>query len=95
MSVILSPVEGARIEADDLKIRWTEVRGSLHYDVRVVTAEGFLVWNDRVEDTELTPPVDIRLEPGMDYFVRVDAYMAEANSVSSEHTLFTVEDRQQ
>jgi hypothetical protein len=88
---IILPAEGASIEADDLMIRWTEVSGSLHYDVRVVTTEGYLVWTGRVEDTELTPQDDFLLEPGKEYFVRVDAYMAEANSVSSDHILFSVE----
>ncbi len=91
---IIAPAEGASIKADDLTIRWTEVSGSLYYNVRVVTAEGFLVLNDRVESTEWKLPAKHLLEPKTYYYVRVDAYMAEANSVSSDHILFTVEERQ-
>lgn len=92
---IISPVEGEQIKSNELTVRWTEVQGSLHYDVRVVTAEGFIVWNNRVEGTEWKPPIDQPLESGMAYFVRVDAYLAEANSVSSDHILFTMEERKQ
>ena len=92
---IISPLEGDNIEPGDLKVQWTEVQGSLHYDVRVVSAEGFIVWNGRVEGTEWQPPVDQSLEPGVSYFVRVDAYLAVADSVSSEHVLFTMEDKKE
>ncbi len=93
---IISPAEGDRVEPGDLTVRWTEVRGSLHYDVRVVTAEGLIVWNDRIEGaTEWKPPVNHLLEPGMAYYVRVDAYLAAANNVSSEHILFTVGERKE
>ena len=87
---ISTPAEGASIKADDLTIRWTEVSGSLYYNVRVVTAEGFLVLNDRVESTEWKLPAKHLLEPKTDYYVRVDAYMAEANSGSADHSLFSV-----
>jgi hypothetical protein len=93
---IVSPVDGDRINPRDLTIRWTETQGSLHYDVRVVNAEGFIVLNDRIEGaTEWKPPVNHLLEPGMSYFVRVDAYLAEAHSVSSEHILFTIGENQE
>jgi hypothetical protein len=91
---IISPLEGDSIETGDLKVQWTEVPGSLHYDVRVVTAEGFIVWTEQVKDTEWSPPVDHPLEPGVTYFVRVDAYLAVADSVSSEHIPFTMENRE-
>ena len=93
---IISPADGDRVEPGDLTVRWTEVWGSLHYDVRVVTAEGLIVWNDRIEGaTEWKPPVNHLLEPGMAYYVRVDAYLAAANNVSSEHILFTVGERKE
>ena len=89
---IISPTDGASINPGDLSIKWTRVRGSLYYDVRVVDAEGFIISSDRVEDaTEWKPRVSHLLEPGKAYYVRVDAYLAEANTMSSEHVQFTVE----
>jgi hypothetical protein len=90
---IITPVDGARIGSDELAIRWTGVSGSLHYDIRVVNSKGFIIYRDRVENaTEWKPPANHKLEPGTAYYVRVDAYLAEANNVSSEHILFTVEE---
>ena len=44
---ILAPIDGEHIWRDKLMIRWTQVSGSLYYDVRLVNAEGFIIWQDR------------------------------------------------
>lgn len=91
---IITPVDGETIEVGSFSVRWTPVHGSLHYDVRVVDEEGFIIRRDRVEGvTRWTPPVSHLIEPGHSYYVRVDAYLAGANSVSSDHVLFTVKRR--
>jgi hypothetical protein len=87
---ILSPGEGASIGARELLIKWSEIPGSLYYDVRVVSDEGDVIWQGRVEDTESRLPESLSLTPGAEYFVRVDAYLAAAKRVSSRHVLFTV-----
>jgi len=66
------------------------VPGSLYYDIRLVDAEGFMIWQDRVEDTQRNLPSHLELLSGEQYFVRVDAYLAEAKSVSSRHVQFTI-----
>jgi hypothetical protein len=93
---IISPVDGASIGAGELEIQWTGVNGSLHYDIQLVNAEGFIVHRDRVEGvTGWKPAAKHLLEAGKPYYVRVDAYLAEANSVSSDYILFTVEEPRQ
>jgi hypothetical protein len=87
---ILNPTQGSSINSGELTIMWTVVPGSLHYDVRVVNTAGFIVWQDRSEGTVVQPPIGDLLVPGESYFVRVDAYLAEANNSGSEHVLFTV-----
>ena len=87
---ILAPHEGAVIDAGKTLFRWTEIPGSLYYDIRIITGEGDMVWQDRINDTEWALPGHFELEPGAQYYVRVDAYLAEAKSVSSRHLLFTV-----
>ena len=87
---ILVPVNGTRIRPEDLTIRWSSVPGSLYYDVRVVTAEGFIVWQDRIEANQSQLPADLNLLFGNPYFVRVDAYLAEAKRLSSQHVQFTI-----
>jgi hypothetical protein len=87
---ILSPIKGANVRPEDLTIRWTSIPGSLYYDIRLVNAEGFMIWQDRIEETELHLPSQLGLIPGDQYFVRVDAYLAEAKSISSRHVPFTI-----
>lgn len=87
---VLTPVTGAIMSLDDLVFRWTEVSGSLYYDARVVNSGGDLVWQARVQETELELPEQLQLNPDVEYFFRVDAYLASARRVSSEHVLFSV-----
>lgn len=87
---ILTPVNGVAIDPGSLVFNWTEIPGSLHYDVRIVSEDGDLVWQGRVSGTEMQLPGDLQLEHGSDYFFRVDAYLATAKSLNSRHVLFTV-----
>ena len=87
---VLQPVEGADIRSSQLTIRWTSVPGSLYYDIRLVSEEGFMIWQDRVEGTRSDLPDHVELISGNQYFVRVDAYLAEAKSISSPHVKFTI-----
>ena len=86
----LIPHEGAVIDIGNTRFRWTEIPDSLYYDVRIVTGAGDMVWQDRIDDTRWVLPGHLELESGVDYYVRVDAYLAEAKSVSSRHLLFRV-----
>ena len=88
---VLVPIDGERIRPDQLTVRWTRVPGSIYYDVRLVNAEGIMIWQDRVKDTQSILPADLELVSGDRYFVRVDAYLAETKSVSSPHVKFTIE----
>jgi hypothetical protein len=87
---ILTPVKGANVRPEKLTIRWTTVPGSLYYDIRLVNAEGFMIWQDRIEENKSNLPDNLKLIPGDPYFVRVDAYLAEAKSISSRHVQFTI-----
>lgn len=87
---ILAPIKGANVRTEDLTIRWSSVPGSLYYDIRLVNAEGFMIWQDRVEATQSNLPGHLELISGDQYFVRVDAYLAEAKSISSRHVQFTI-----
>ena len=91
---VLQPVEGADIRSSQLTIRWTSVPGSLYYDIRLVSEEGFMIWQERVEDTWSDLPDHVELIAGNHYFVRVDAYLAEAKSVSSKHVKITIKEEQ-
>ncbi len=84
----LSPSEGVTLVADDSLFRWTPVPNSLYYQVRIVSDAGDLLWQQRVDGTEWRLPDGLNLSPGVECFVRVDAYLTEAKSLQSDYLLF-------
>jgi len=89
----LEPEEGLAIASGDGVFRWTAVPNSLYYQLRIVSDEGDLLWQERVDGTEWKLPAGLVLSPGAEYYVRVDAYMSEAKSLPSGYLLFRFDDR--
>ena len=84
------PTPGMSIDRHDVAFRWTPVSGSLYYDVQVLSDSGDLLWRRRVDESRVALPDTLELTPGSEYFLRVDAYLAEARSVSSQHVVFSI-----
>jgi anti-sigma factor RsiW len=89
---VLSPSDGASVDPRRLSFRWTEVSGSPFYDVRIVTDAGDVVVQQRVTGTAWQLPAQLNLQPGAEYFVRIDAYPSGDKAVSSDHVPFRVSD---
>lgn len=89
---ILAPDSGVLAKRDGFMFRWTEVPGSLYYEIRVVSDAGDLLGEERVDRTEWALPEAINLEPGREYFVRVDAYLSDSKAISSQHIPFRLPD---
>jgi hypothetical protein len=70
--------------------RWTEVPGSLFYDVRLLDPDGEVLLRERVETTRWLIPDKLHLQAGGEYYVRVDAYLDDERFLSSEHVVFHV-----
>lgn len=90
---ILAPEDGALIaprSLGDLDFRWAEVPGAIFYEIRLTTADGRLLWQDRTESPRLRLPATARLSPGGRYFVWVRAHLAEGKTLSSEIVGFQV-----
>ena len=87
---VLQPLAGSIVAPNDLSVRWSPVQGSAYYDIRIVTDTGLPVVEQRVRGTEWRPDAGLRLQPGAEYYVRVDAYPADGKSVGSVHVPFTV-----
>jgi hypothetical protein len=87
---VLTPSNGAVINPGGLSFSWTGLSGSLYYDAHIVTDEGDVVWQARIEDTELVLPAQLELQPETDYYFRVDAHLASAKNISSQHVLFSI-----
>ena len=92
---LLVPAEGSVVWPPEQEFRWTEVPNALFYDVRLIKLDGELLLRERVDKTQWMIPASLRLEPGMEYFVRVDAYLDDARYLSSQHRLFRVKGRTQ
>lgn len=86
---ILSPHEGATISSRTGLFRWSTVPDSLYYEIRIVSDEGDLVWQERVEGTQWKLQPGLALAPGAEYFVRVDAYLTESKALNSDFVPFT------
>ena len=90
----LSPREGMTITPDFEVFNWTAVPDSLYYQLRIVSDDGDLLWQERVNGTQWELPAGLMLSPDTEYFVRVDAYVAEAKTLNSDYLLFMIGDRQ-
>jgi len=89
---VLVPGAGSAVDVRRMPFRWTEVAGSPYYDVRIVTDDGAVVVRERVTGTTWQLPAQVRLQPGAEYFVHVDAYPSGDKAVSSDHVPFRVSD---
>lgn len=89
---VLVPGAGGAVDAQRAQFRWTEVAGSPYYEVRILTDDGDVVVRDRATGTTWQVPPEVRLQPGAEYFVHVDAYPSGDKAVSSDHVPFRVSD---
>ena len=82
LPILLSPQPGAIVHPSDFSIRWEAVPNAVAYEVRVVTADGDLVWHKRVRENSVTTPKQ-SLRPGTKYFVWVRAWLADGKTQQS------------
>lgn len=81
--IVLSPQPDAIVRGSDFTIRWQPIPDSESYEVRIVTADGDLVWRKRVRGNSVNPPKQT-LQPGSKYFVWVRAWLAKGKSQQSQ-----------
>ena len=82
LPLVLYPEPGAVVHSSDFTIRWEPVPNATAYEVRVVTAEGDLVWHKRVQEDSVSPP-KWALRSGSKYFVWVRAWLANGKTQQS------------
>jgi hypothetical protein len=87
---LLWPREGESVPPGELHFRWHRFDGALTYELRLVTAEGDLVWSARTSEEEIQSPAELPLHPGEKYFVWVLARLPEGKSAKSPATSFRV-----
>jgi anti-sigma factor RsiW len=89
---VLSPAAGTAVDPQRPTFSWTEVVGTPYYDVRIVTDVGDVVIQQRVTGTTWRPSSQLKLQPGAEYYVHIDAYPSGDKAVSSDHVPFRVSD---
>jgi hypothetical protein len=89
---LLSPLEGALVDPGELIIRWSEIPGSLFYTLYILSDAGDLVVAQRVDGSEWSAGDRSGFDPGAEYFVRVEAHLTDASTVSSNHLIFVMRD---
>ena len=82
LPLVLSPQPGAIVHVSDFTIRWEAVPEAVAYEVRVVSADGDLIWHTRIQGNSVSPPKQT-LRPGLKYFVWVRAWLADGKTQQS------------
>ena len=77
------------MRVDTLEFRWEPMPTAVAYEVRVVTADGDLVWEKKVNGTSVTPPRSVSLTKGNKYFIWVRAVFADGKTQQSDPVGFT------
>jgi hypothetical protein len=90
---VVAPAENATVARQDLEFRWQPVAGSVYYEINVVTEDGTVVWQARLEGTKTRLPDAPRLEARTKYFVWVRAHLVGGETVKSPAVSFHLADR--
>ncbi len=88
------PHDGELVSRSSLEFRWKPLDAALFYELRVLNADGDLVWQVRAEGkTSVRPPDNLDLSAGQKYFVSVSAFLSEGKVFRSPNVAFQVADR--
>ena len=89
---LLFPREGMLIAPEDVEFRWQEREDALFYEVSLVTSDGDLVWEVRLENSETKLPPEVKLVTGRRYFVWIRTYLPDGRALKSETVGFELQD---
>ncbi len=85
---LITPRDGAVLRRSDLEFRWEPVPDAIFYDVRVMSADGDLVFEQQTENISLKPDSSARLVPGTKYFVVARAHLRQGKAAKSSVVSF-------
>jgi hypothetical protein len=88
----LEPLPGASVDPRRLRFAWGSVSPDVLYQITLSAGDGRVLWSNRTGDTVVEPPTAVlhALQPGQRYFWRVDALLANLQSVTSGDQRFQV-----
>jgi hypothetical protein len=87
---LIFPREGGLLLRGELEFRWEPVSEAIFYEVRVMSADGNLVFEGQTEDIKLKPGLNLSLLPGQKYFVSVRAHLRQDKTTKSRVVGFQV-----
>lgn len=85
---VLEPQSESVVLRERLRFRWRVV-GNASYEVRVVNAEGDLLWQGQESKPTAQLPPDFPVPPGP-YFVWVRAFLNDGRTIKSDPVPFTI-----
>jgi len=74
LPMIIFPQKNNVVTPGQLEFNWKAIPQARYYEIRVVTADGDLVWSGQSENLNLKPPSNLQLKDGP-YFVWLSAYI--------------------
>ncbi len=86
---VLYPHPDTVIQSEPLQFRWKTIPHASSYEVRVVKADGDLVWENEAEQSPLQMPADVALTNGS-YFVWITAFLENGRTAKSVPVRFQV-----
>jgi hypothetical protein len=87
---LLEPADGASLRRDQIAFRWTPVDRAVSYEVRVLNADGNIVWTTHRDQTAVRLSAAADLRSGGQYFASVRAHLRDGNTLRSPITRFRV-----
>jgi hypothetical protein len=91
--VVFAPVPNSEVNTGS-SFEWSEVPGSLHYDVFVLSHAGDVLWNERMAGTEWVLDEPASLVIGSKFYVRVEASLEDGRIVRSKHVAYQHAERE-
>ena len=87
---LIMPSNGAILQSRNLEFKWAPVSDVIFYEVRIMSADGDLVFEQRTENTSLKPGAGAQLSPATKYFVSVRAQLRQGKASKSSVVSFQV-----
>lgn len=69
-------------------IRWSENSENTDYRIFILSESGDVLWTERLQDPEWTVRGSPQLAAGTEYYLRVEAYLPDGETLSSAHRVF-------
>jgi hypothetical protein len=91
---VVAPKPHSTVAKENLEFRWQEIKGALGYEVRVVNAEGDVLWEQRAQGHSVKVPSSLAIQPSGTYFLWVRADLPDGRAVQSKAIPFTISDKQ-